>query len=106
TNLGAAYQLGIGSSGHTAYAAGDWFHAASYQVELSSYTRIDAYDVLNARIGVRGESNRWDVWLWARNLLDEDFYATLGVGGSFNSGVVYGLVADPRTYGVSVRVSY
>ncbi len=105
-NLGAAYQIGIGSSGHTAYVAGDWFHAASYQVELSSYSRIDAYDVLNARIGVRGESDRWDLWLWARNLLDEDFYALLGVGGSFNSGVVYGLVADPRTYGLSVRVSY
>lgn len=106
TNLGATYQLGLGSSGHTAYVAGNWFHAAGYQVELSSYTNIDAYDVVNLRVGVRSESKRWDAWLWARNLLDRDYYASLGAGGTFNSGVVYGLLADPRTYGASITVSY
>lgn len=105
-DLGGEYRFPMGASDREVYLGGDWFHAAGYRVELSSYTAIDAYDIFNARAGMRSRHGRWDVWLWARNLLDENFYALLGAGGSFNSGVVYGLVGDPRTYGVSLRVSY
>jgi iron complex outermembrane recepter protein len=105
-NFGAQYTMPIGSGRSEAYAGADWFHAADYQLELSSYTRIEAYDVVNARIGIRSASGRWDMWLWGRNILDKDYFTWLGVGGSFNTGVVAGLVADPRTYGASLRMSY
>lgn len=103
--LSAAYEFPFGSA-NEAFVEGEWFHAARYQMELSRYTTIRSYDVLNARIGVRNRSARCEAWLWIRNALDEDYYALLSAGGAFNSGVVYGLTADPRTYGLSVRLNY
>lgn len=104
-NVGAAYSVAAGRD-LEAYIAADWLHAAAYRIELSSYTQMDDYDVVNARIGARQRESRWETWLWVRNALDEDYYTTLSVGGSFNSGMTFGLLGDPRTYGVTVRLSF
>ena len=79
------------------------FHeSATAQVQgRASY--IDGYGLTNARVGLRNGNNHWDVSLWARNLFDVDYVASVhplyGVGD-------YGAFAgDPLTYGVTLRAN-
>lgn len=91
---------------------GEFFLAAdaSYRSDFSSsptesrYLNIDAYTLLNARLGFRGDDG-WDLFLWGRNLADEDYFEILSAGGS-SSGYYAGLPGDPRTYGVTLRGAF
>lgn len=82
----------------------------SYRSEFSSsptesdVLNIDGYSLLNARVGFRGDDG-WDVFVWGRNILDEEYFETLSQGGS-SSGYYAGLPGDPRTYGVTLRGSF
>lgn len=91
---------------------GEFFIAAdaSYRSDFSSsptassYLNIDAYTLINARAGFRGDDG-WDVFVWGRNLADEEYFEILSAGGS-SSGYYAGLPGDPRTYGVTLRGSF
>ena len=102
-NAGAEYKYFL-HGGHELYAGLDWSFRSGYwgTVEhgLSSY--IDGYDLGNARFGVRAPDRFWDISAWSRNVLDEEYLATVyplyGVGD-------YGAIAaDPRTYGLTLRM--
>ncbi len=64
----------------------------------------DGFFLVNARIGIRGADDRWAIEGWAQNLFNED-YTQVG----FNTPVVApqqtfsAFLAEPRTYGVTVR---
>jgi iron complex outermembrane receptor protein len=64
---------------------------------------IDGYSLLNTRVGFRW-SNDWALSLWVRNLLDEKYFELLSAAPG-NSGLYVGLPGDPRTLGVTMRVS-
>jgi iron complex outermembrane receptor protein len=91
--------------------AGEFFGAfdASYRSSFSSsasasrYLAIDDYSLLNTRVGFRW-SNDWALSLWVRNLLDEKYFELLSAAPG-NSGLYVGLPGDPRTLGVTMRVS-
>jgi len=88
---------------------GEFFVAAdaSYRSEFSSsptpssYLNVDGYTLVNARAGFRAD-NGWDVFVWARNLLDEDYYEQLAAAPG-GSGLYAGQVGDPRTTGITLR---
>jgi len=81
----------------------------------------DGFFVMNARLGVRGPEQRWAVELWAQNLLDADYQQVAfnlpfqGAGSrsqvqafgapSYATGnALFGaFLAEPRTYGVTLR---
>ncbi|MBU2031225.1 MAG: TonB-dependent receptor [Alphaproteobacteria bacterium] len=72
----------------------------------------DAYTLVNARIGLGAESGAWTLEAWAQNLFDED-YLQVGFNGpfqvdEFNDSVsVYNaFLGQPRTYGLTLRLSY
>jgi iron complex outermembrane receptor protein len=69
----------------------------------SAYLNIDGYSIVNARVGFRAA--KWSAYLWARNLLDEQYIEQLLVAGG-NAGQVAAVVGDPRTYGVTMRYSF
>jgi iron complex outermembrane receptor protein len=69
----------------------------------SKYLWIDGYSTVNARVGFRG--SKWSGYLWARNLLDENYVEQLLVAGG-NAGQYAAVLGDPRTYGVTVRYSF
>ena len=103
-SLGGEYSQRIGG-GREIVAGAD----TTYRSEFSSnptpsdYLVIEGYGLVNVRIGFR-PSARWSVSLWARNLLDKDYYEMLtGVGG--NTGIWVGFLGDPRTFGVTLRTS-
>jgi iron complex outermembrane receptor protein len=91
--------------------AGDLFGAVdvSYRSSFSAsatasrYLVIDGYSLVNARVGFRW-SDGWAVSLWARNLLDKDYFELLSAAPG-NSGLYVGLPGDPRTVGVTMRMS-
>ena len=89
--------------------SGDYFLGVdlSYRSSFSSnptasaYLNIDAYSLVNARIGFQGEDG-WDVFIWARNLFDAEYYELLSAAPG-GSGLFVGLPGDPRTFGITLR---
>ena len=70
----------------------------------SAYLNIDEYALLNVRAGVRVSSGV-SLSVWARNVLDKDYYEQLLPAGG-NAGHYAGVLGDPRTFGVTLRYSY
>src|SRR5690606_38404168 len=67
----------------------------------SRYLNIDAYYLLNARLGFRA-NNGFTIFLWSRNLANKDYYEQL-LAAPGNYGQYAGVVGDARTYGVTLR---
>lgn len=67
----------------------------------SKYLNIDGYAVLNGRLGFKAD-NGISILLWSRNLTNKNYYEQLlAAPGSY--GQYAGVIADPRTYGVTLR---
>ena len=88
-----------------AYARLDFVHRSSYDTSGSNsqYTKIDGYGLLNGRLGLRLDDQRFDVSVWARNLLDKKYFTSLGAA---NNGLITGNIGDPRTIGGTVRLTF
>lgn len=63
----------------------------------------DAHQLVNLRTGIEGEN--WQVYLWGKNLTDEEYLA-IAFEDSFNPGNLIGGFAPPRTVGITVRVEF
>lgn len=70
----------------------------------SRYLTVDGYSLLNGRIGFRA-GDGWTVFLWGRNLLDEEYFEFLASQPG-NSGLYVGQPGDPRTWGVTLRARF
>jgi iron complex outermembrane recepter protein len=91
--------------------AGEIFGAldASYRSSFSSspsaskYLVVEGYSLVNARVGFRATEG-WTLSLWARNLLDKDYFDLLSpvAGGT---GLYVGQPGDHRTVGLTMRIS-
>ena len=74
------------------------------QSSISQYTWIEGYNLVNTSVGfMQGEA--WDLSLWLRNVLKEEYMQTLTVQAG-NSGLIVGLPSDPATYGLTLRATY
>jgi len=67
----------------------------------SQYLNIDAYTLLNARVGFKA-TNGLAVIVWSRNLTNKDYYEQL-LAAPGNHGQYAGVIGDPLTYGVTLR---
>lgn len=83
---------------------------AYYRSEFSSsptpslFLNIDEYALVNGRFGVRA-TDGLSLTIWARNLLNKDYFEQLLVAGG-NAGHYAGVLGDPRTFGATVRYSF
>jgi iron complex outermembrane receptor protein len=64
----------------------------------SRYSRVEGFGLVSLNVGVRMIERGWDVALWARNLMDEDYYQMLA---GRTSGLINGVTGEPRTVGVT-----
>ena len=80
--------------------------SSHYTADDSAYGLIGGYGLVNLNMNVESTSRRWQATLWARNLLDKEYFAALAVGGVFGVGYVSGTVGDPRTYGATLRLRF
>ena len=65
----------------------------------------DGYGILNMKVGFRLESLQLEVTAWARNLLDEDYFATY-FDVPLQSGKLNAYPTEPRTYGLSLTKTF
>lgn len=70
----------------------------------SQYLNIPGYGIVNARAGFRATEGL-SLFVWARNLLDKDYYEQLlAAGGS--AGHYAAVLGDPGTYGITLKYSF
>ena len=106
-----AYQFFVGAQ----YTFGDgWFISIEAEgkdeffFSASHSEESDAYELLHAAVGYRGDS--WSARLWGRNLTDED-YAVRGFffgndPRDFYTARPFTQLGEPRQIGVSVEMSF
>ncbi len=79
---------------------GEMAYKSSVFYDVANTLKEPGYALVNVRVGL--ESERWDLFLFARNLLNEP-YRTIGF--YWPTGPI-GAPGDPRTYGVQVRLRF
>ena len=95
----------LGNGGRFFLAADTYFRSSfSSSPTPSKFLNVDGYAIVNARAGFRATEGA-SVFIWARNLLDKDYFEQLlPAGGS--AGHYAGVLGDPRTYGVTLRYAF
>ena len=73
--------------------------------KLDKQTEVDAYTLVNGRVGVRTIDARWEVALWANNLFDEEYHMSL-FDTPLQDGSWSSFRGMPRLYGASIRYQY
>jgi outer membrane receptor protein involved in Fe transport len=110
----------IGSSGLTGLVYIDGRMTSDYNTgsDLFPQKEQDGYALFNARLGIRGPDEKWGVELWAQNLFNKQ-YAQVAFNSPFQAGTTSApftdpqypggrqifsqFLAEPRTYGVTLR---
>ena len=95
----------LGTQGEV-FAGFDTYYRSDFSSSPSpsKYLNIDAYTLVNARIGFRTDE-AWSAILWSRNLTDKDYFEQL-LPGAGNAGHYAAVLGDPRTWGATVRYSF
>jgi len=119
---GAGWTPALGPGGLTGLLYAD----IRYQSRMNSGSDLDLEKLqrgvatVNARIGVYGKADRWALELWAQNLFDADYLQVAfdsplqGQGstratqasGMRSTGVFNAFLAEPRTFGATVRTRF
>lgn len=88
------------------FIAGEGFFRSEFSSSPSPslYLNIDGYSLVNLRSGFR-TSEGISIYLWSRNLLNQDYFEQfLPAGG--NAGHYAGVLGDPRTFGLTLRYQW
>lgn len=109
----------IGSGGITGLVYIDGRMTSDYNTgsDLFGEKEQDGFFLMNARVGIRGPEQRWALELWAQNLLDTHYQQVAfsapfqGAGsqsqveafGGVGNQIFTSYLAEPRTYGVTLR---
>ncbi len=70
----------------------------------SIYTNIEGYALTNYRVGFRTDGGV-NLFGYVRNLFDVDYFEQLAVP-SGNTGLIVGQPGDPRTYGITLAITF
>ena len=73
--------------------------------DLDSNTLQDSYYKVNARIGLAGADDGWEVAVYGRNLTDETTY-TFATDAPLSAGIYGGWVEEPRIIGLQARYNF
>jgi iron complex outermembrane receptor protein len=83
-----------------------WRDDFSSSATPSQYLNIDAYSLLNFRVGFRSNKD-WSGYVWVRNATDEEYFELLQAAPAGQGAGHYGAqLGDPRTYGLTFRFSF
>lgn len=117
-----AWTPDIGSSGLTGLVYIDGRLTSDYNTgsDLFPQKGQDGYAIFNARVGLRGPDEKWGIEIWAQNLFNKQ-YAQVAFNSPFQEGgtstttafadpqypggrqLFSQFLAEPRTYGVTLR---
>jgi iron complex outermembrane recepter protein len=83
------------------------FRSSSYyNSDDSAYSLIRGYGLVNLYMSVGPPSEQWRISLWARNVLDKEYFSALSAGGVFGAGYVAGSIGDPRAFGITLGMKF
>ena len=115
-----AFTPDIGNSGLSALFYVDTRLTSDYNTgsDLFPQKEQDGFALVNARVGIRGPDEKWSIEAWAQNLFNQD-YAQVAFNTPFQAGtgsapfvdpqypggrqLFSQFLAEPRTYGVTLR---
>jgi iron complex outermembrane receptor protein len=99
--------LTIGARQVQAYIGADYTYRSSvYSAATDSiYSNLPQLSLLNARIGVRSADQRWDAYLWSKNLGAAKYFTFVSAAVG-NTGGLVGQLGDPQTFGGTIRFKY
>jgi len=109
--FGATYEWSL-NEGLRAFVHGDLSYKSDYFTTNNLSASQDSYALGNARIGIRGDDDRWEVSAWCRNCFDKsyktvDFTIPVDGGGvNFDGASVLTFVGEPRFYGATVQYKF
>ncbi|WP_298400027.1 TonB-dependent receptor [Sphingobium sp.] len=126
TTASMAWTPDIGSSGLSALFYVDGRLTSDYNTgsDLFPEKRQDGYAIVNARVGIRGPDKRWSVEFWGQNLFNQNYTQVAfssplqssspgtSTTGQFAAGapmanqLISAYLAEPRTYGITLRGSF
>jgi iron complex outermembrane recepter protein len=99
-NLGLAYEI-PSSIGKFSLAA-NFYYNDGWVADADNREKQKAYELLDASVTWRSQSDLMSVSVWGRNLTDELYYQQLGASNFGDNGVQ----APPRTYGVTFGLHF
>ncbi|TGX55917.1 TonB-dependent receptor [Sphingomonas gei] len=118
-----AWTPDIGSSGLSGLVYFDTRLTDDYNTgsDLFPQKEQDSYAIFNARVGIRGQDERWSIEFWGQNIFNQD-YTQVGFNSPFQEGaastpftdpqypggrqIFSAYLAEPRTYGLTLRTRY
>ncbi|WP_294138121.1 TonB-dependent receptor [Sphingobium sp.] len=126
TTASMAWTPDIGTSGLSALFYVDGRMTSDYNTgsDLFPEKRQDGYAIFNARVGIRGPNQRWAVEFWGQNIFNQDYTQVsfssplqssspaTSTTGQFSQGapmanqLISSYLAEPRTYGITLRGSF
>lgn len=102
-NLGAQLEREIGA-GLNGVLRADFEHRGDKYWQIDNIDVQEPVNLLSLRASI--ESERWTLSVWARNLLDERYYADFNPSEYAGAPFDLGFLAQPRTYGADIRVRF
>jgi iron complex outermembrane receptor protein len=73
--------------------------------DLDPVSHQDSISIINASVTVLGSSEGWKLIVWGKNITDEEYthsmFDSIGLPGNQN-----GYPGDPRTYGMTLKLSH
>ncbi|KMS53412.1 TonB-dependent receptor [Sphingobium cupriresistens] len=103
--LGVQYEYKFADGSKMRLGADATFKGNTVTNELT--LRANSYAVVDARVGWTSPNGRWDISGWVRNLTNEVYYTGGGAIPDYNKQTTrVGLVSDPRTAGVTLKVAF
>ncbi|HEY3695803.1 TonB-dependent receptor [Phenylobacterium sp.] len=73
--------------------------------DLNTLKYQNGYALVNARVGIGPQNQRWSVEAWASNLTNKD-YRQVAFDATLQTGTVDMFLGQPRTYGMTLRLKY
>ena len=104
--IGLDWQIPFGAGNHFYLRPSyTWKSKVYFEDDNTAGLEQEAYGLLNLRLGVRLDNDRWDLGLWASNLSDEEYLIDGG-----NTGRQFGtptfVAGQPRAYGMTARMRF
>jgi outer membrane receptor protein involved in Fe transport len=109
----------LGSSGLSGLIYVDQRTTSDYNTgsDLFPEKKQDGFTTVNARVGIRGPKEQWAIELWAQNLTNTQYeqvafstpfqgsnsVANVQAFGGTANQTISAFLAEPRTYGVTLR---
>ena len=101
----------ISLEGRFPLAGGEFVMSADYNYRDEFFTNpnnadntaVDAYDIINGRVGYEASSGSWSAYLWGRNLADSDdaIYASRAF-----LGINREVYLEPRMVGLTLQYNF